>query len=164
MNASSGRRYWYPTFRYAFYAGMLVSLVWSLLMVAPIAPLSDAPRIVVQAPGIWLLVAYLVYVSVGTGLFAWLSALLSVIERQEGREVDGRFMLPGFVLLLVGVTASCGLMAYAGATGGYAHINGTTFSLSQMLLPYVDPITALASVGILGGGLVLLAMVRARVP
>lgn len=156
--------YWYDIFRKACYVGIFGSLVWTVVMVAPVAPLSEIPRIIVGAPGEWLLVAYLVYISLGAGAFGWLSGLLIVIERQENRKVSSAIMWPGFVMLFFGVTLSCLLLGYAGASGGYASMSGSTYSLQQLLAPYVNPIASTAIVATAGAALVLLAMVRARGP
>jgi len=133
-------------------------------MVIPVAPLSEIPHIIVGAPGEWLLVAYIVYVSLGAGAFGWLSGLLTVIEKQENRKVSSTIMWPGFVMFFFGVTLSCILLGYAGASGGYASVGGSAHSLQQLLAPYVDPIASTAIVATAGATLVLLAMVRARGP
>jgi hypothetical protein len=134
-------------------------------MVLPFAPFSEIPPILVGGgPGQWLVVAYLLYITLGAGAFGWLSGLLHAIEREENREISSTLMWPGFVLLFFGVTVSCASLGYAGATGGYASINGASSSLHQMLSPYVYPITATTLVAVAGAFLVLLAMIRARGP
>ena len=159
---SERRNYWYATFRTAAYIGILGTLIWTVVMVMPVSPLSEIPRIIVGAPGEWLLVAYLIYIVLGCGAFGWLSGFLNVIERQENRRVSSAIMWPGFVMFFAGVTLSCVLLGYAGASGGYASTNGSSQSLQQILTPYVDPIISTAIVAVAGAALVLLAMVRAR--
>jgi len=134
-------------------------------MVLPFSPFSEIPPIMVGGgPGEWLVVAYLLYISLGVGAFGWISGLLHVIERGEDRDVNPSFMWPGFVMLFIGVTASCVSLGYAGATGGYAFVNGSSSSLHQMLSPYLYPVTTMAIVAVIGAVLVLLAMIRARGP
>jgi len=165
MSDQSGRRkYWYATFRTAAFIGILGALVWTIVMVIPISPLSEIPHIIVGAPGEWLLVAYLLYIMLGCGAFGWLSGLLNVMEKQENRRVSSVIMWPGFVMLFAGVTLSCVLLGYAGASGGYASTSGSSQSLKQLLTPYVDPIISTTIVAVAGAALVLLAMVRARGP
>ena len=156
-------RYWYATFRSASLINMMVALVWTALMVIPVAPFSEVPRLLVDEPGEWLLVGYLIFVSVGGGAFGWLSGLLSQIEKGEGRTVSSSLMWPGFALFYFGVVASCALLGYAGAAGGFAYMNGGT-SLQHMLTQYVYPITSTALAGVVGAMLVLLAMIRAKGP
>jgi len=165
MSEQSGKRhYWHATFRTAAYIGILGALAWTTVMVIPISPLSEIPRIIVGVPGEWLLVAYLLYVVLGCGAFGWLSGLLNVIEKQENRKVSSAIMWPGFTMLFAGLTLSCVLLGYAGASGGYASTYGSSQSLQQLLTPYVNPIIATAIVAVAGAALVLLAMVRARGP
>jgi len=165
MDSTSEKRYWYSIFRVASYVSVFGALIWTVAMVLPFSPFSELPPIMVGGgPGQWLVVAYLLYISLGAGAFGWLSGLLHVIERGENREVSPSLMWPGFVMLFFGVTASCVSLGYAGASGGYASINGASSSLHQMLSPYVYPVTATTVVAVAGAVLVLLAMIRARGP
>lgn len=164
LSTQTKTRYWYQTFRTACYVSVFGVLVWTVVMVFPLAPLSEFPRIIVGVPGEWLIIAYVLYLSIGVGAFGWVSGLLTVIERQENREVSPSLMWPGFVMMFFGVTSSCVLLGYAGASGGYAALNGAPSTLQQMLLPYVDPITTTALVAVAGAAFVFLAMLRARGP
>jgi hypothetical protein len=165
MSSPPKKRYWYTTFRSASYVSVFGALIWTILMVIPFSPFSEIPPILVGGgPGQWLVVAYLLYVSLGGGAFGWLSGLLRVIEKEENRDVSPSLILPGFIMLFFGVTVSCVSLGYAGASGGYASINGASSSLHQMLSPYVYPITATTIVAVAGAVLVLLAMIRARGP
>jgi len=165
LSSPAKKRYWYAMFRSASYAGISVALIWTIVMILPFRPFSELPPIMIGGgPGEWLVVGYLLYIALGGGAFAWLSGLLHVIEKDENREVDSSLMLPGFALLLTGVTASCLALGYAGASGGYAQMNGSMSSLHQMLSPYLYPITTTAFVAVAGAFLVLLAMIRARGP
>ena len=147
---------------------VLGALAWTVAMVVPFPPFSKIPQIIVEGgAGQWLVVAYLLYLSLGGGAFGWLSSLLHTIEKEENRDVSPSLMWPGFVMLFFGVTVSCVSLGYAGASGGYASIinaNGVSPSLHQMLSPYLYPITATTIVAVAGAVLVLLAMIRARGP
>jgi hypothetical protein len=165
--SSSQKRYWYAMFRTASYFSVFGALVWTVAMVIPFAPFSDIPPILVGGgPGQWLVVAYLLYLALGGGGFGWLSGLLYTIEKAENRVISPSLMWPGFLMLFLGVTASCVSLGYAGAVGGYSSIiNGaSTASLKQFLSPFVYPITATVVVAVAGAVLVLLAMIRARGP
>jgi len=163
MSSGVRRRYWYTIFRDASYVSIFVALVWTVLMVLPFAPFSEIPPIMVGGgPGEWLVVAYLLYLSLGAGAFGWLSSLLHLIERDENREVSSSMMWPGFTMLFFGVTVTCVSLGYAGASGGNALVNGSVSSLHELLSPYLYPITATTIITVAGAALVLLAMIRAR--
>ena len=133
----------------------------------PYAPFSYLPPIIVNGgPGIWLVLAYVLFIVVGIGGFGVLSSFLTTVELDERRTVDSRTMWPALVLLSVGVAGSCLLLAVAGAVGGYAATFGTSGSQSidALLLPYVDPITTLTLVAVIGAALAVLSMVRAKWP
>jgi hypothetical protein len=103
---------------------------------------------------------------VGVGGLGAMSGFLTSVEVDEGRSVNDRTMLPALVLLSVGTAGSCLLLAAAGAVGGYATTYGTSpaSSVDTLLAPYVDPITALTLVAVIGAGLAVLSLVRARWP
>lgn len=163
VGSKEGSR-WYRRFRGVSYAGTLVVIVWTAVIVIPVSPFSEVPRIVVGVPGEWLLVGYLLYILLGCGAFGWLSGMLRVLEHDEGRALDNRLMWPGFLLLAAGVTASCLLLGYAGAVGGNAALNGSATPLQQLLSPYVDPISGTALISVTGAAAVLAAMIRAEGP
>ena len=149
----------------AAFACTMGALVWTVLIVLPFVPFSYLPPIIVGGgPGIWLVLGYLLLIVVGVGGFGALSAFLTTVEIYEGRAVDPRTMWPSFVLLLAGVAGSCLLLGVAGATGGYASDYGSSGSIDSLLSPYVDPITILTLMAVIGAALAVLSMVRARWP
>lgn len=165
MSSPHKERYWYTRFRVASYVNVFGALIWTIIMVLPFSPFSEIPPIMVGGgPGEWLVISYLLYLSVGIGGFGWVSGLLEVIEKEEKRGVSPPLMWPGFVMLFCGVTVSCVSLGYAGASGGYALENGSSSTLHQMLSPYLYPISATTIVAVAGAFLVLLAMIRARGP
>jgi len=158
---------WYRRYRAAAYASTLAALVWTVLIVLPFAPFSNLPPIIVGGgPGIWFILAYVLFIVVGVGGFGALSAFLTTVEVHEGRTVDSLSMWLALVLLIVGVAGSCLLLGVAGAVGGYASISGTSSasSIDNMLSPYVNPITTLTLIAVIGAALAVLSMVRARWP
>jgi hypothetical protein len=133
----------------------------------PIRPFSYLPPIVVSGgPGVWLALGYVLFIVIGVGGFGALSAFLTTVELHEGRSIDPRTMWPALVLLSIGVPGSCLLLALAGALGGYASTFETSSgsSIDSLLSPYVDPITTLTLLAVIGAALAVLSLVRARWP
>ena len=164
---SRGRPYWYRRFRGAALSFLIAALVWTVIIVLPWAPFSYLPPIMVGGgPGTWFVLGYVLFLAVGVGGLGALSGFLTGVEVTEGRSVDQRTMWPGMILLSAGTAGSCLLLAAAGAVGGYATTYGTSSgnSVDSLLSPYVDPITALVLVAVIGAGLAVLSTVRARWP
>ncbi len=157
---------WYRRYRGAAYISTLVALAWTVVIVLPFEPFSYLPPIIVGGgPGIWFVLGYLLFIVVGIGGFGALSAFLTTVELYENRRVDSRMMSPALLLLSIGVVGSCLLLAIAGAVGGYASTFGdSSQSVHDLLTPYVDPITVLTLIAVIGAGLAVLSMVRARWP
>jgi len=161
------RPIWYRRYRGAAYLSTLAALVWTALIVLPFPPFNYLPPVIVGGgPGTWFLLAYLLFIVVGVGGFGALSAFLTTVEFHEGRTIDSRTMWPALILLAVGVTGSCLLLGLAGAFGGYATTYQTSSanSIDSLLSPYVDPITTLTLLAVIGAALAVLSMVRARWP
>lgn len=142
------------------------TLAWTVVIVLPFAPFNSIPPIIVDGgPGVWFLLAYIMFLLVGTGGFGILSGLLATLELQERRTLDARLMWPALLLLSFGMVASCTMLAVAGYEGGYANYVGSTSQvLGGILSPYVYPTTVFVIVAVLGAALALLSMVRARWP
>lgn len=166
MKIDPRRPLWYRRYRGAAYLSAFAALVWTVVTVLPFEPFSYLPPIIVGGgPGIWFVLAYILFLVVGIGGFGALSAFLTTVELHENRTVDSRTMWPALVLLSIGVVGSCLLLAVAGALGGYeATQNATTSHIDSLLSPYVYPITAMVLVTVVGAGLAVLSMVRARWP
>ena len=161
------RPLWYRRYRGAAYLSTLAALVWTVVIVIPVDPFRYLPPIIVGGgPGIWLVLAYVLFIVVGIGGFGALSAFLTTVELHENRTVDSRTMWPALVLLSVGVVGSCLLLAIAGAIGGYASLYGTSTAntIDALLSPYVYPITMMVLVTVVGAALAVLSMARARWP
>lgn len=158
------KKFWYRRFRNAAYVTVLGWIAWTLVIVLPVAPFSYLPPIMIGGgPGTWFLLGYILYVAVGVGGFAGLSAFLFAIETYERRRLNETVMLIGFVLLCLGLNVGCLLLGVAGAMGGYAlTIEHNTVSAAQSILSvYVDPITAAALVAAAGAVLSIYGMVTA---
>ena len=158
---------WYRRYRGAAYLSTLATLVWTVTMIIPYPPFSYIPPIIVGGgPGIWLVLAYLLFIIVGVGGFGALSAFLTTVELHENRAIDPRTMWPALILLSIGVTGSCLLLAVAGAVGGYAATFETSSgsSIDSLLSPYVNPITAFVLLAVVGACLAVVSMARARWP
>jgi MFS family permease len=158
---------WYAWYRRACIVNAFVALGWTTLMVLPFSPFSYAlPIIESGGPGQWLTVGYLLFLTVGVGLFGWLSTAMHIVETGEGRRVNQSLAMPGLALLFLGVDASCIALGLAGALGGYQYslAQSPTGSVSQLLSPFVYPISGTVLVAVLGSVLTLLALIRARGP
>jgi hypothetical protein len=169
MTTSVGmqRPLWYRRFRGAAFANTVGSLAWTLLIILPFPPFSYLPPIMVGGgPGTWFVVAYLVFLAVGTGGFGAFSGFLFTIEVHENRSINSFVMWPAFVLLGIGFAASCVFLALAGAYGGYASAieNASVTSVENLLAAYVYPITASTFMAVVGASLALYATVRAGWP
>jgi hypothetical protein len=158
---------WYRRFRGAAYVSTLAALVWTLIIVLPFEPFSYLPPIIVGGgPGVWFVLAYVLFLVVGIGGFGIISGFLTTEELHEGRTVDDRVMWPAFLFMCVGVVGSCLLLGAAGAVGGYAATfqGSSTDAIHDLLSPYVNPITTLVIIAVIGAALAVLSMVRARWP
>ena len=156
---------WYKAFRSATYAGLLGALAWTVLLILPFQPFSYLLPIVEHGgPGTWFLLAYLLFLIIALAGFGVLSSMLYEIEMQENRHTNHIVMLTGYVLLIAGVFASCGLLAAGGAIGGYAETvkNEAQSQIQSILSGYVDPITFAAFLAILGSALILVGMMEAK--
>lgn len=165
--AAARRRLWYGRFRTAAFLSTIAALIWTLIIVLPFEPFSYLPPIIVGGgPGIWFVLAYVLFVVTGIGGFGAISGILTTVELHEGRTVDGRLMWPALVLMCVGTAGSCILLGVAGAVGGYSSTIqlSPTDAIKNLLAPYVNPITTLVVIAVIGAALAVLSMVRARWP
>jgi len=165
--ATVRRTLWYRRFRGAAYVSSLAALVWTLIIVLPFEPFSYLPPVIVGGgPGAWFVLAYVLFLVAGIGGFGIISGFLATEELQEGRTIDDRVMWPGFLLMCVGMIGSCILLGVAGAMGGYAATfqGSSTDAIHDLLSPYVNPITTLVIIAVVGAALAVLSMVRARWP
>jgi hypothetical protein len=158
---------WYRRFRAAAYASTLAALVWTLIIVLPVEPFSYLPPIIVGGgPGAWFVLAYVLFLVAGVGGFGFFSGFLTAEELNEGRTINGHIMWPAFLFMCVGIAGSCLLLGAAGAVGGYAATfqGSSTNAVHDLLSPYVNPITTLVIIAVIGAALAVLSMVRARWP
>ena len=158
---------WYRRYRGAAYLCTFAAMVWTAVIVIPVAPFNYLPPIIVDGgPGIWFVLAYLLFLVVGVGGFGVLSAFLTTVELHEGRTVHDGTMWPALAMLSIGLVGSCLLLGTAGAVGGYSatHPSSPVASIDSILSPYTYPITAFTLIAVVGACLAVLSMVRARWP
>lgn len=161
------RPLWYRRYRGAAYLSAFAALVWTVAIVLPFAPFSYLPPIIVGGgPGVWFLFAYILFLVVGIAGFGALSAFLTTVELHEGRSIDSRLMWPALALLSFGFVVSCALLAWAGYIGGYASTFGgaSVKSIDSLLSPYEYPVMTTTLITVVGAGLALVSMIRARWP
>jgi hypothetical protein len=161
------RPLWYRRFRDAAYVSTLAALVWTLIIVLPFEPFSYLPPIIVGGgPGVWFILAYVLFLVAGVGGFGIISGFLVTVELHEHRTLDDRVMWPAFLFMCVGIAGSCVLLGAAGAVGGYAATfqGSSTDAIHDLLSPYVNPITTLVIIAVIGAALAVLSTVRARWP
>lgn len=167
MSSTKSGAFWYRRFRGAAYVSAMGSLVWTVLVVLPFEPLSSLPPIIARGgPGIWFVLAYLLWMTIGVGGFGGLASFAFTVEVHEGRSIDSAVMSLAFALFGFGFAASCIMLALAGALGGYVlTINSASETAVQNLLsPYIYPITVSTLLAVAGAVLALSALVRARWP
>lgn len=161
---ATDRKYWYKRLRIPVYATIAGFLLWTIIIIIPVRPFADIPPIIVGGgPGTWFVLGYVLYLAAAVGGFPALSALTFIIEAYDQRKLNDRIMLVGISLLFVGVTISCILLAVAGAMGGYVLTieHGTVSDAQNLLMPYVNPITAFVLIGVVGTAVSIFGMVTA---
>ncbi|MEM0097561.1 MAG: hypothetical protein QXY52_03755 [Conexivisphaerales archaeon] len=156
---------WYRVFRNAAYANAIVSVIWTVLFIIPFEPFTYLLVIVERGgPGIWFLIAYFLYIIVGSLGFAVISSLLYIIEVQERRFISGKAMVLGFSFAYAGVTASSIMMGIAGALGGYAmyFANYPESQIVNLLSAYVYPIAVTAFLAAIGVLIIIITFMLSR--
>lgn len=164
MTVLSQNELWSGRFRGAYLLSVVVAIAWTVALILPFDPFSSLlPVMIGGEAGTWLLLGYVVYLSVAVGAFAGLSAVLSELER-EARTPNSALMWVSLVTLIAGVNTSCLLLGYAGAFGGYAqtiqHLPGS--EIDGMLNPFVDVIRITTATSVLGALAALLGIASAR--
>ncbi|MDG6927777.1 MAG: hypothetical protein JRN26_03160 [Nitrososphaerota archaeon] len=156
---------WYQIFRNAAYTNAIVSVIWTVLLIIPFEPFTYLLVVVERGgPGTWFLVAYFLYIVVGSVGFAVISSLLYTIEVQEKRGISAKAMLLGFSFTYVGVVASSIMLGVAGALGGYAmyFANYPEVRIVSLLSSYVYPITATAFLAAVGVLIIIITLMLSR--
>ena len=156
---------WYKRFRTAAYVNAIVWIVWTVAILLPYPPFSYLQPIMVEGgAGTWFAVAYFLFLTVGVVGFAAISSIVFIIEQLERRSLNYRVMLTGLVLLYVGTMSGLLLLGLAGALGGYALVfeNSTVSVTKNLLLPYVNLITAACLAAAAGAGFTIYGMGTAK--
>jgi heme/copper-type cytochrome/quinol oxidase subunit 1 len=130
-------------------------------MLLPFPPFTELLRILVGGgPGVWFLMAYLLFLAVGFGGFTGFSYIYYTLEAVEGRHINPLLARSHLVLMYLGVLGAVLVLAVAGVLGGYS----TTIAHAppevtrQVLEPFVWPIRLLAILALVGIGLGLAAI------
>ncbi len=156
---------WYQIFRNAAYANAIVSVIWTVMLIIPIEPFSYLLVIVERGgPGTWFLVAYFLYIVVGSLGFAAISSLLYTLEIGEKRSLSRRAMYLGFSFTYAGVVLSSIMLGIAGALGGYAMYFAyyPEQRIVDLLSSYVYPITATAFLAAIGVLIIIITLMLSR--
>ncbi|MGC8661560.1 MAG: hypothetical protein ACP5TZ_03545 [Nitrososphaeria archaeon] len=156
---------WYRIFRNAAYANAIVSVLWTILLIIPFEPFTYLLVVVERGgPGTWFLVAYFLYIIVGSVGFAVISSLLYTIEIQEKRSISEKAMYLGFFFTYAGVVASSIMLGIAGALGGYAmyFADYPAQMIVSLLSSYVYPITATAFLAAIGIMIIIITLMLSR--
>jgi hypothetical protein len=162
-----GKTWWYKRFRAASYVNAVVWIIWTVAIVLPFPPFSYLQPIVVGGgAGTWFLLAYLLFLAVSVVGFAVLASIVFVVELHERRTLNQELMFIGLTLLYVGTTVGFILLGFAGAFGGYALVieHSTVDATHDLLLPYVNSITAACLAATIGASLIIYGMCRAKAP
>ena len=147
----------------AAYCAIALAAAWTVAFILPVEPFEGLlPILIGGGPGTWLLMGYLLYVSVGVAGFSAFSSLLTTLELQEGKTPDSRLMGAGLVLLFVGVTSSCLLLGFAGGLGGYSQSHVTGTSLTATLDPFLDVTRLTAAAAVAGAFFSVVGILRAK--
>lgn len=150
-------------FRKALIVNALISIFWTVLIVLPFEPFSLLLRIIVGGgPGTWFLVAYILYIIVGSLVFIGFSYLYYLAEEVWGTETSNMFSIAGFYLLFIGTNITLIVLAVAGVVGGYYLniIHAPIESVRAILEPFVNPLRMLTLVTIIGALLCLAPIFR----
>ncbi|MEM3865466.1 MAG: hypothetical protein QW724_06745 [Nitrososphaerota archaeon] len=150
-------------FRKGFIVNALIAILWTVLIILPFEPFSLLLRIIVGGgPGIWFLVAYILYIIIGPLLFIGFSYLYYLAEEVWRTETSNMFSVAGFYLLFIGANITLIVLAVAGAVGGYYLniIHAPIESVRGILEPFVNPLRVLTLVTIIGALLCLAPILR----
>lgn len=150
-------------FRRATIVNSLISIVWTIIIVLPLEPFSLLLRVIVGGgPGIWFLLAYILHIIIGSGVFTGFSYLYYLIEDSSNIKAENIFNLTGFFLLFIGVNITLIVLAVAGAIGGY-YLNILHLPIEivrETLEPFVNPLRILSIVTVIGALLCLEPFLR----
>jgi hypothetical protein len=143
----------------------VIWLVWTVTILLPLPPFSYLQPIVVGGgAGTWFLLAYILFLAVAVLTFAAISSLIFVVETHERRRLNSRIMLMGLILLYTGTMAGLILLGFAGAIGGYSLVieHSTINAAQNLLLPYVNLITAACLAAVAGAGFTIYGIGTAK--
>lgn len=150
-------------FRKATIINSLISIVWTIIIILPIEPFSLLLRVIVGGgPGTWFLLAYILHIIIGSGVFLGFSYLYYTIEDSLNIKAGNIFNLIGFFLLFIGANITLIVLAIAGAIGGY-YLNIVHVPIELIrdtLESFVNPLRILSLVTVVGALLCLAPFLR----
>jgi hypothetical protein len=145
-------------------ANAVAASIWTLIIVLPIEPFSLLLRIIVGGgPGIWFIMGYLLFITVGFCGLAGLSYIYYSAEK-EGNKINNQLAVLGLVLTCVGTIATTIMLQLAGAIGGYEYtiMRAPTEKIRLILEPLVNPIRLLVIMTSMGVTLLSTAVLFAK--
>jgi hypothetical protein len=144
----------------------VIWIAWTVAILLPFPPFSYLQPIAVGGgAGTWFLLGYILLLIVDVMGFVAISSLVFVVEAHERRRVNYGIMLTGLILLYVGTLTGFILLGFAGAIGGYSLVieHSTVNAAENLLLPYVNLITAAGLAAVAGAGLTIYGIGTAKV-
>lgn len=143
---------WSRLYRRLALVNAVIAAAWTLILITRVKPLSYLLPIMAEGgPGTWLILGYILYITIGFCGFIGFSTLYKQLE-EEGRIINGWLAAIGLLTLFIGATSATILLGVGGAIGGYArsvqHL--PTQQIQALLEPFVDVITAFTVAAVVG--------------
>ncbi len=155
---------WHKRLRIVAFFNAMVAMAWTVVLVLPFEPFSFMLVIIERGgPGIWFLLAYLIFILIGAIGFGALSAIAYIVESGEKRTLPPVLTAVGFVLAYSGTLASCLLLAYAGLLGGYElyMVNVSVVSVTRALNAFVAPSATAVILAVAGYAALVASLMKA---
>ncbi len=155
---------WHIRLKKAALLNAIIASIWTLIIVLPIEPFPILLRIIVSGgPGVWFVLGYILFIIVGFCGFSGLSYIYYTNEN-EGRRINGKLALMGFIMAYVGTIGATVMLAIAGTIGGYEYsiVHSSTEKIRRLLEPLVNPIRLLTIITIMGIILQVLAVTTTK--
>ena len=155
---------WSRIYRRLALLNAVVAAAWTLILITRVKPLSYLLPIMAEGgPGTWLILGYILYITIGFCGFIGFSVLYKQLEVEE-RVINSRLATIGLLTLFVGSTSATILLGVGGAIGGYARTvqHLPTQQIQAKLEPFVDIITAFTIVAVIGVLVNIVSIVKSK--